>query len=91
MPYLVNRLGKAPSHTDAAVWIDGAPNLVVPNAPRVCLRDDTDFSLTAHFDRRAEWADFIFLERKEKLSPLTEQTRRRQPNEKQRIARERGY
>ncbi len=111
--YLVNRPGNAPSHTDAAVWIDRAIDLVAPHAPRVCLRGDTDFSLTAHFDRWAERADFIFgmdcskalrsraealdegcwrrLERKPKRAPLTEQTRRRQPNEKQRIVKERGY
>jgi hypothetical protein len=33
---------------------------VTPYAPRVCLRGDTDFSLTAHFDRWAQRADFIF-------------------------------
>jgi len=111
--YLVNRPGNAPSHTDAAQWIDRAIDLVSPHAPRVCLRGDTDFSLTAHFDRWAEQADFIFgmdcnqalrgraealpedcwrrLERKPKRAPLTDQTRRRQPNEKERIVKERGY
>jgi Transposase DDE domain group 1 len=58
--YVVNRPGNAPSHTDAAVWIDRAIDLVAPHAPRVCLRGDTDFSLTANFDRWAEQADFIF-------------------------------
>ncbi len=33
---------------------------VEPHAERTCLRGDTDFSLTAHFDRWAERADFIF-------------------------------
>ena len=111
--YLVNRPGNAPSHTDAAQWIDRSLDLVVPHAPRVCLRGDTDFSLTAHFDRWAERADFIFgmdcspalrsraealpeecwrrLEREAKRAPLTKQTRRRQPNEKERIVREREY
>jgi hypothetical protein len=56
----VNRPGNAPSHTDAAQWIDRSLDLVVPHAPRVCLRGDTDFSLRAHFDRWAERADFIF-------------------------------
>ena len=41
--YLVNRPGNAPSHQDAAVWIDKAIDLVEPHAPRVCLRGDTDF------------------------------------------------
>src|SRR5918911_3131537 len=58
--YLVNRPGNAPSHFDAAGWIDKAIDLVAPHAPRVCLRGDTDFSLTAHFDRWAEQVDFIF-------------------------------
>ena len=58
--YLVNRPGNVPSHTDAAPWIDKAIALVTPHAPRVCLRGDTDFSLTAHFDRWAEQVDFVF-------------------------------
>ena len=52
--YLVNRPGNAPSHQDAAGWIDKAIDLVSPYAPRVCLRGDTEFSLTAHFDRWAQ-------------------------------------
>ncbi len=58
--YLVNRPGNAPSHQGAAEWIDRAIELVSPHAPRVCLRGDTDFSLTANFDRWAERVDFIF-------------------------------
>jgi hypothetical protein len=58
--YVVNRPGNAPSHQDAAAWIDRAVDLVTPHAQRVCLRGDTDFSLTAHFDRWAERVDFIF-------------------------------
>jgi hypothetical protein len=58
--FLVNRRGNAPSHAGAAVWIDKAIDLVSPHAPRVCLRGDTDFSLTAHFDRWAEQVDYIF-------------------------------
>ena len=58
--YLVNRPGNAPSHQNAAEWIDKAIELVSPYAERVCLRGDTDFSLTAHFDRWAEKVDFIF-------------------------------
>jgi hypothetical protein len=58
--YLVNRPGNAPSHQGAAEWIDKAVDLVAPHAPRVCLRGDTDFSLTAHFDRWAKRVDFIF-------------------------------
>jgi hypothetical protein len=58
--YLVNRSGNAPSHAGAAGWIDKAIDLVAPHAPRVCLRGDTDFSLTAHFDAWASRVDFIF-------------------------------
>jgi hypothetical protein len=35
-------------------------NLVAPHAPRVCLRGDTDFNLTEHFDRCARRVDFVF-------------------------------
>lgn len=58
--YLVNRPGNAPSHQGAAEWIDKSIDLVLPYAPRVCLRGDTDFSLTANFDRWADRVDFVF-------------------------------
>ena len=58
--YLINRPGNAPSHQGAAPWIDAAIDLVQSHASRLCVRGDTDFSLTAHFDRWAEVADFIF-------------------------------
>src|SRR5207248_7796909 len=59
--YVVNRPGNAPSHQGAAAWIDKAIDLVTPHTPRVCLRGDTDFSLTGHFDRWARrGVDFIF-------------------------------
>jgi hypothetical protein len=58
--YIVNRPGNMPSHTGAAGWIDRALGHVAPHAERICLRGDTDFSLTANFDRWAEQADFIF-------------------------------
>ncbi|MCE7004711.1 transposase [Kibdelosporangium philippinense] len=57
--YLVNRPGNAPSHQDAPAWIDKAIGLVAPYAKRVCLRGDTDFALTAQFDRWAQQADFV--------------------------------
>jgi hypothetical protein len=57
--YLVNRPGNAPSHLDAATWIDKAIAVVTPHVKRVCLRGDTDFALTAHFDRWAQQVDFI--------------------------------
>ncbi len=58
--YLVNRPGNVASHQDAAEWIDKAIDLVSPCAPRVCVRGDTDFSLTENFDRWAERIDFVF-------------------------------
>ena len=57
--FLVNRPGNAPSHLDAAPWIDKAIALVAPYTKRVCLRGDTDFALTANFDRWAEQVDFV--------------------------------
>lgn len=111
--YVVNRPGNAPSHAGAAEWIDRAIDLVEPHAQRVCVRGDTDFSLTAHFDRWAERVDFIFgmdanaalraraealdeavwtrLQRPPAYAPATGQTRRREPNHKQRIVTERRY
>jgi len=111
--YLVNRPGNAPSHSGAAQWIDRAIDLVAPHAQRVCVRGDTDFSLTAHFDRWAAKVDFVFgmdanaalkaraealdeacwtrLARLPGYDPLTDQTREREPNHKQRIVAERGY
>ena len=58
--YLVNRPGNVASHDGCAVWIDRAIDLVKPYARRVTLRGDTDFSLTRHFDRWSNGADFIF-------------------------------
>ena len=34
--------------------------MVAPHVERVCVRGDTDFSLTANFDRWSEEPDFIF-------------------------------
>jgi len=58
--YVVNRPGNAPSHKDAAKWIDRALEHISPYAPRICMRGDTDFSLTEHLDRWAEVVDFVF-------------------------------
>jgi len=49
--YLVNRSGNRPSHDGSAEWLDRAIELVSPSFERVCLRGDTDFALTANFDR----------------------------------------
>jgi hypothetical protein len=58
--YLANRPANVASHQDAAPYIDQAIALVAPFAKRICLRGDTDFALTAHFDRWAQQADFVF-------------------------------
>lgn len=52
--YLVNRSGNRPSHEGAAEWLDRAIELADTSFERVCLRGDTDFALTANFDR---WTD----------------------------------
>lgn len=58
--YVVNRSGNVASHEGAVKWIDRAIALVKPHAGRICLRGDTDFALTAHFDRWSESVDFVF-------------------------------
>jgi hypothetical protein len=111
--YVVNRPGNQTSHAGAAGWIDRAIDLLEPHAPRICLRGDTDFSLTANFDRWAETVDFIFgmdcndtmrsraealpeaawsrLQRRAGYEPITDQTRRREPDHKAAIVEQRGY
>jgi hypothetical protein len=49
--YLVNRPGNRPSHEGAAEWVDRGVALARQAFRGVCLRGDTDFALTAHFDR----------------------------------------
>ena len=58
--YLVNRSGNVLNHAGAAHWINAAVDLITQHMPRVRLRGDTDFSLTANFDSCAERADFVF-------------------------------
>jgi hypothetical protein len=59
--YLVNRSGNCVSHDGAVVWIDRAIALARKGFKRVCLRGDTDFALTAHFDRwSADGVSFAF-------------------------------
>lgn len=59
--YLFNRSGNRPSHEGAAEWVNRAVELVSESFGRVCLRGDTDFSLTEHFDRWTEaGVDFAF-------------------------------
>jgi hypothetical protein len=49
--YLVNRSGNSVSHEGAVEWIDRAIGVVRQGFKKVCLRGDTDFALTVHFDR----------------------------------------
>jgi len=59
--YLVNRPGNRPSHEGAAEWIERGVALVRQAFKGVCLRGDTDFALTAHFDRwTEEGVEFAF-------------------------------
>lgn len=57
---LVNRPGNRPSHDGCVEWIDRAIKLVKPHARKICVRGDTDYSLTGHFDRWSEEVDFVF-------------------------------
>jgi len=58
--YLVNRPGNRPSSDGAAEWLDLAIDRVAHAFKKVCLRGDTDFSLTHNFDRWDEKAGFVF-------------------------------
>jgi hypothetical protein len=60
--FIKNRSGNAPSHSGAEVYMDAAVALVRQGGlRRVRLRGDTDFSLTAHFDRWTEdGVEFVF-------------------------------
>ena len=49
--YLENRSGNVASHDGSVKWIDRAIEVVEPYAEAVCIRGDTDFSLTGNFDR----------------------------------------
>jgi hypothetical protein len=59
--YLVNRPGNVTSHEGCVKWIDRAIGLVQGHAGTICLRGDTDYSLTENFDRWDEQGtEFIF-------------------------------
>ena len=59
--FVVNRPGSAVSHLGAAPWMDRALELVEPIFDGVYFRGDTDFSLTANFDKwHGRGAQFIF-------------------------------
>ena len=54
--FLKNRPANNASHTGCASYIRSALELVSPHAPKICLRGDTDFSLTEYLD---EWEIFL--------------------------------
>jgi hypothetical protein len=58
--YLINRPGNAPSHLDSAQWIDRSLDLVSDTFKELWIRGDTDFSLTAHFDKWDDRCKFVF-------------------------------
>lgn len=61
--YVVNRPANRPSHDGAAPWIDRGIGWALEGAgfERVRLRGDTDFSLTANFDRwTVAGVEFVF-------------------------------
>jgi hypothetical protein len=58
--FLENRPGNVTSHQGAVERIDQAIALLGPDALRICLRGDTDFFLTQHFDRWSDQVDFVF-------------------------------
>ena len=58
--FLENRPGNATSHEGIVERIDQSIGVVSPYAKRICVRGDTDFYLTEHFDRWSEQVDFVF-------------------------------
>ena len=58
--FLKNRPANSVSHEGCATWIRSALDLVSPHAKKICLRGDTDFSLTEHLDEWDQSADFVF-------------------------------
>lgn len=58
--YIVNRPGNVSSHLGSAQWVDKTLDLVSPTFEKVMVRGDTDFSLTANFDRWDESCTFLF-------------------------------
>jgi len=59
--YLVNRPGNMVSHEGCVPWIDRAIGLVRPHADQITLRGETDYTLSAEFDRwDSQGIKFIF-------------------------------
>ena len=85
--YMVNRPGNVSSHEGSVKWIDRAVQLVGPYAGRICLRGDTDFSLTENFDRWDEQAIRIIfgMDARANLVELAEGLRARDWSELERV------
>ena len=68
-------------------WIDRAVQLVGPYAGRICLRGDTDFSLTENFDRWDEQGIRIIfgMDARANLVELAEGLRARDWSELERV------
>ena len=58
--FIINRSGNSSSHLGSAEWIDKALDLVTDTFKKVSVRGDTDFSLTANFDKWDQQCSFIF-------------------------------
>ena len=85
--YMVNRPGNVSSHEGSVKWIDRAVQLVGPYAGRICLRGDTDFSLTENFDRWDEQGIRIIfgMDARANLVELAEGLRARDWSELERV------
>ena len=71
--YLINRPANAPSHLNSAGWIDKSLDLTEGTFKTIKLRGDTDFSLTAHFDKWDERCTFVFgMDARQNLVKLAE-------------------
>ena len=71
--FLENRPGNVASHQGAVERIDQTIALLAPHSRRICLRGDTAFFLTRHFDRWSDQVDFIFgMDASQKALELTQ-------------------
>lgn len=58
--YIINRSGNSPSHLGSATWLDKTLDLLEGTFKKITIRGDTDFSLTANFDRWDQRCTFLF-------------------------------
>lgn len=72
--FIINRSGNSSSHLGSAEWIDKALDLVTDTFKKVSVRGDTDFSLTANFDKWDQQCSFIFgMDARKNLVKIAEQ------------------